>query len=424
MSASIESNPNNFQVANQPLIYAVKHVTTVPDRFIIEVFEDGVAAAISTLYLTPNDSNKVFFDLSEIVRNRVAVDYKNSSGSAILLKTTNPYSTAVTGCRKFTVKVGTYTGGVVTLNDDSDFTIIIGGAGQASEPNPRNIAAYYPISSNSKLWLTDRVPDSDNVIHYNFSDYSYASVAFINDSVILPTLQTKVIYKLYNKTTQLGPDDIWTLDAAQGAQLPSDTDVTQKLTYMGIGTRNVGHVPWASRPAAYSGWTHYEMYAADAGGNRLGSTIRVHRICPLQNKHKNYMLYWDNSLGGWDSLIFTGRAEQTDMTSYKTYQKQLGNFNGATLSFDTLGRQTAAYQVTGKTSYKLMSLDFSFSDIELLKYAIRGKQLFLKDDGIIFPTTADLMPVNMDTTSYNVKEAFSGTFTVSLTVTLAQTIRC
>ena len=421
MSASIESNPNNFQVANQPLIYAVKHVTTVPDRFIIEVFEDGVAAAISTLYLTPNDSNKVFFDLSEIVRNRVAVDYKNSSGSAIFLKISNPYSTAVTGCRKFTVKVGTYTGGVVTLNDDSDFTIIIGGAGQASEPNPRNIAAYYPISSNSKLWLTDRVPDSDNVIHYNFSDYSYASVAFINDSVILPTLQTKVIYKLFKNATQLGADDFWVLDAADGAQLPAATDIPKKLTYMGIGARNLNHVPWASRPAAFAGWTHYEIFLANTGGGRLSSTIRVHRICPVQTKHKNYMLYWDNSLGGWDSLIFSGRTEQTDMTSYKTYRKQTGDFNAATLSFDTQARETAAYQVTGKTSYKLMSLDFSFADIELLKYAIRGKQLFLRNDDDINDKP---IPVNMDTKSYSLREPFSGVFSVSLTVTLAQVIRC
>lgn len=421
MSAVIEGFPNNFQLINQPLIYTIGHATTVPDRYIVEVFQEGTADAISTLYLTPNVQNKSFFDLSEIIRERVAVDYINSAGQRIFTKIGSAFGMAVSGCRKFTVKVGTYTGGVVTLNDDSDFTIIIGGAGQASEPNPRNIASYYPISSNSKLWLTDRVPDSDNVIHYNFSDYSYASVAFINDSVILPTLQTKVIYKLYNNTTQLGPDDIWTLDAAQGAQLPSDTDITQKLTYMGIGTRNVGHVPWASRPAAYSGWTHYEMYAADTGGNRLGSTIRVHRICPLQNKHKNYMLYWDNSLGGWDSLIFTGRTEQTDMTSYKTYRKQLGNWNSSSLVFDTLGRQTAAYQVTGKTKYKLISVDFSFADIALLKYAMRGKQLFLRDDDDI---NANPIPVNMDTSSYVVKEAFSGVFSVSLSVTLAQEVRC
>ncbi len=49
MSASIESYPTNFQVANQPLIYAVKDGSTVPDRFIIEVFDDRVVAAISTL---------------------------------------------------------------------------------------------------------------------------------------------------------------------------------------------------------------------------------------------------------------------------------------------------------------------------------------------------------------------------------------
>ena len=68
-----------------------------------------------------------------------------------------------------------------------------------------------------------------------------------------------------------------------------------------------------------------------------------------------------------------------------------------------------------------MSLDFSFADIELLKYAIRGKQLFLRNDDDINDKP---IPVNMDTKSYSLREPFSGVFSVSLTVTLAQVIRC
>ncbi len=421
MSAVIEGFPNNFQLINQPLIYTIGHATTVPDRYIVEVFQDGTADAISTLYLTPNVQNKSFFDLSEIIRERVAVDYINSAGQQVFTRVGGAFGMAVSGCRKFTVKVGTYTGGVIDLNDDSDFTIVIGGAGQPSEINPRDIASYYPLTTGSKTWLTDRVPDSDNVIHYDTSDDSLISVAFLNDNIQVPTLQTKVIYKLYKNATQLGADDIWVLDAANGAQLPSDTNIPTKLTYMGIGARNVNHVPWGSRPAAFAGWTHYDIYLANTSGGRLSSTIRVHRICPIQTKHKNYSLYWDNSVGGWDSLIFTGRTEQTDMTSYKTYRKQLGNWNSSSLVFDTLGRQTAAYQVTGKTKYKLISVDFSFADIALLKYAMRGKQLFLRDDDDI---NANPIPVNLDTSSYVVKEAFSGVFSVSLSVTLAQEVRC
>ena len=421
MSATIASAPANFQLANQPLIYHVSYATSIPDRFVVEVFEEGITAAISTLYLTPNVTGNAFFDLGEVIRNKVEVDYRNSIGTLVFTRISSAFTMGVLGCRKFTVKVGTYTGGVISLNNASASTIIIGGAGQASESNPRDISSYYPLSTGSKTWLTDRVPDSDNVIHYDTSDNSLISVAFLNDNIQVPTLQTKVIYKLFKNATQLGADDFWVLDAADGAQLPAATDIPKKLTYMGIGARNLNHVPWASRPAAFAGWTHYEIFLANTGGGRLSSTIRVHRICPVQTKHKNYMLYWDNSLGGWDSLIFSGRTEQTDMTSYKTYRKQTGDFNAATLSFDTQARETAAYQVTGKTSYKLMSLDFSFADIELLKYAIRGKQLFLRNDDDINDKP---IPVNMDTKSYSLREPFSGVFSVSLTVTLAQVIRC
>ena len=68
--------------------------------------------------------------------------------------------------------------------------------------------------------------------------------------------------------------------------------------------------------------------------------------------------------------------------------------------------------------FKLTSIDFSFADIELIKYAIRSDNLMMRAG------SGDWMPVTIDTKSYNVKERFSGVFSVSLSVTLAQTLRC
>lgn len=423
MAAVINSYPTLFALINQPLIYTIGYSTTLPDRFIVEVFQEGITAAISTLYLTPNTSGKAFFNLSEVVRERVYVDsYQYNTTNELFNLSTKPFTTATYGLKKFTVKVGTYLNGVVDLNDDSDFTLIQGGAGQLSEPNPRSLADYFPATQNSsQVWLTDRVPDADNIIHINVTDYSKQVIAFINDSVYVPTNQTKVMYRLNNSSgSQLGSYGTWTLNAANGAQLPNDSPITKKLTYMGIGIKNLLHVDVGSRPESHATWSYYDIFMAKADGSRLGSIIRCHRVCPNQIKHNYFTLFWDNSLGGWDSLTFSGRTEQTDMTTSKTFSRKVGNYSGTSLAFEKLAREFVPYQVTGKTKYKLTSLDFSFADIKLLKYAIRGKSLFLKEEGVSIPC----MPVNLDTKSYDVKEAFSGVFSVSLTVTLAQTIRC
>ena len=165
-------------------------------------------------------------------------------------------------------------------------------------------------------------------------------------------------------------------------------------------------------------WDSYEVTIANGALADKSNAFEIKRKC-TQDKHKNTQLAWTNSLGGWDSVLFTGRTEHTDTVSSKPFRKDIGDWDASTYSFLPQARESASYQVTGKSSFSLINIDFSFADIELIKYAIRSDNLMMRAGA-----SGEWMPVVIDTKSYNVKERFSGVFSVSLTVTLAQSLRC
>ena len=105
MAAQIDSSPGKIVPDNQPLIYTISDSSSTPDRFIVQV--DEGTTEIAKLYLTPNTNNKSHFDLSDVVRDRVKVDWKIRDESAeIFSYKTKPYTTGRNGLRKYTVKVG------------------------------------------------------------------------------------------------------------------------------------------------------------------------------------------------------------------------------------------------------------------------------------------------------------------------------
>lgn len=417
MSAQIDSKPSLIIPANQSLIFGISDTGTTPDRFIVEVFEDSVL--ISTLYLTPNTYNVSFFNLAEVVRDRVKVDDKIRDKSETLLSySALPFTTGRNGLKKYEVKVGTYNGGTITLNDDRDTVYLLNGVEQVSAGLHPSFADYYPTASTKKSWLTDRQLDSDNFINIEVSDDDEGCIAFLNDSTIISGGATKIIYVLSNASgTPLQTAD-YVMGAATGAQLPSATDINQKLTYVMAYPKNLE--TWlisADRPSNNTTWEYYTITLVNAFGGAFSRSYRFNRKC-TQEKHNNTQLAWTNSVGGWDSVLFTGRTEHTDTVTSKPFQKQIGNWDATTYTFLPQARESQAYQVTGLSKFKLINVDFSFADIELIKYAIRSDNLMMRAG------SGDWQPVTIDTTSYNVKERFSGVFSVSLSVTLAQTLRC
>ena len=112
MSAQIDSKPSLIIPANQSLIFSISDsLGTPPDRFVVWVLEDSVE--IAKLYLTPNTNDVSFFNLAEVVRDRVKVDDKIRDESATLLSYSSQlFTTGRNGLKKYVVNVGSYDAGV------------------------------------------------------------------------------------------------------------------------------------------------------------------------------------------------------------------------------------------------------------------------------------------------------------------------
>jgi len=415
MSAQIDSKPTKIRPANQSLIFSISDSGTTPDRFVVWVYEDSVE--IAKLYLTPNTNNVSFFDLAEVVRDRVKVDDKIRDKSATLLSySALPFTTGRNGLKEYQVGVGTFTGSTESAQQDSDKVYLLNGVEQISAGLHPSFADYYPTALTKKVWLTDRIPVSD-VITIEASDNEEGCIAFLNDINIIGGLaaQTETTVKNATGTTLTTIYD--TINVANGAQLPNASDINQKLTYLMAYPKNFES--WSS--GALSGnptWDSYEIRLLAGSSAKVSNVLRIKRIC-TQEKHKNTQLAWTNSVGGWDSVLFTGRTEHTDTVSSKPFKKQIGNWDASSYSFLPQAREMSAYQITGSSTFVLTSVAFSFADIELIKYAIRSDNLMIRAGA-----SGEWMPVTIETKSYNIKEAFSGVFSVSLTVNLAQVIRC
>ena len=416
MSAQIDSKPSLIIPANQSLIFGISDTGTTPDRFVVWVLEDGVE--IAKLYLTPNTYNVSFFNLAEVVRDRVKVDDKIRDKSQTLLSySALPFTTGRNGLKKYVVNVGTYTGGTESGTQDTDTVYLLDGVEQVSAGLHPSFADYYPTALTQKSWLTDRKVNSIGQINIEVSDDDEGCIAFLNDSTIISGVGVEVSYFLHNALGAIIQSNTMTMNSTNGAQLPNATDINQKLTYLMVYPKNLD--TWMNatdRPSNNPTWTFYTL-TITASFIGYSASYRFNRKC-TQEKHKNTQLAWTNSVGGWDSVLFTGRTEHTDTVTSKPFQKQIGNWDASTYTFLPQARESQAYQVTGKSSFTLISVDFSFADIELIKYAIRSDNLMMRAG------SGDWQPVTIDTTSYNVKERFSGVFSVSLNVTLAQTLRC
>ena len=414
MSAQIDSKPTKIIPANQSLIFSISDSGTTPDRFVVWVNEDSVE--IAKLYLTPNTNNVAFFNLAEVVRDRVKVDDKIRDESATLLSySTLPFTTGRNGLKEYEVEVGTFTGSTESAPQDSDKVYLLDGVEQISAGLHPSFTDYYATALTKKVWLTDRIPVSD-VITIEASDDEEGCIAFLNDINIIGGLAAQIKTTIKNATGTALSTIYDTINVANGAQLPSASDINQKLTYLMAYPKNFES--WSSGElSANPTWDSYEIQLLSGSGAKLSNVLSVKRKC-TQEKHKNTQLAWTNSVGGWDSVLFTGRTEHTDSVSSKPFKKNIGDWDASTYSFLPEARESQAYQVTGKSMFKLTSIDFSFADIELIKYAIRSDNLMMRAG------SGDWIPVTIDTNSYNVKERFSGVFSVSLSVTLAQSLRC
>ena len=128
---------------------------------------------------------------------------------------------------------------------------------------------------------------------------------------------------------------------------------------------------------------------------------------------------WLNTKGGWEYLRFDSRAPKQISVEGKTYRKTIGTYGEATFSFDPAGSQYDTFAKTGKEQYTLQENFFDAGERALLDSLMKSRlvQIRRMDEDV-------WKPVTVKTNSLTIQPAGSQFYNVSLTVEIAQDIRC
>ena len=431
MAITITDSPNDFTFKGQRLIYTATSTNTAQTgfKFIVEV-KDG-ATTLGKYYVPQNPSNILVFDIAEVVRELVQVDTNDDLGNGLIHTlpnvSTKQMSKALKGIAKLSIEIGEVYGDPLVEYTAlaSDTIILTSGNIQAREGYKYSLSEYIADASTKKVFLTNRKPSPLNVISKDHieikcTDTDYGSMAVWNDDTTISSTATKIMYKIYHAGGLFGSQAM-SFSTLNGSDVPSSTDISAKLTYIGLFPAN-----WSSsnspllsayRPVYVSGWRYYTIQMLDASSNPVSEPIYFVNT-PSPCKHSPVQLAWVNQLGAWDYFRMDARTSRSITTTAKEYMKTLGDYSSSTYSFDTWSRQQTPYQVDAKLQYILRTEYLSKEDTELLQNVLKSKNVMMQLDG-------EWLPIVVKTTSLNYEtETISKRLTMTFNVELAQNELC
>ena len=152
-------------------------------------------------------------------------------------------------------------------------------------------------------------------------------------------------------------------------------------------------------PTASVGYTIQAFYrpAPLAEEVPLGLPIYYELVC--EQKYPNVTIKWKNRYGQFDYFNFYMVSKKSFQTEKRTYQPQIGTWNGSTLSYANYDSQNLNYLVDSKQAISVNSfwVDEDYNDI--------FKQLMVSDE-IYYVTTEstdNLTPITIDTDTIDFK---------------------
>ena len=417
--ASIDNGPTPGWIpAGQKLLFTLIPDEPVDDayRYIVQVEENGTI--ISKIYLTPNPTENVFFDLSQVLTGRLEVDsLKYQATSTIHLLNNKMFTRSNDNMRRYRLKVGHFDGSSESLADDtSSYYYLFDGYEQLSQGLFPSFSDYYGTASTKKVWLSDREP-SNNVIEVSAGIEDNGVAAFIN-SDDTGSLITRFVINTYDTAGSLDDTIIYTVNATNGGLVPtttwSDTNNDASLLYAYVYPASLSAITTALN-AVTGGWGHYDVIPQTATA-QTGNILRIRNKC-RNTKNNPVQLGWANTRGGWDYLRFDGRKLKTVTREEKTYRKIVGDYSGSQFALASSARQIKPYQLEAKESYQFNGI-LTLEEVTLMQYCMRSKNVMARIDGT-------WVPVTIQTNSMAIEEdTISKIFVVSFNVELAQIIRC
>jgi hypothetical protein len=416
MAARIFDDPGfDVRPAGQPLIFSIDDTGTTPDRFVVivkrsSVYTGGTPVQVAKFYLTPNSEGVAFFDLSPIAES--ILEYPLKAGSTVVHKTAL-FADAMDGLtmQRFQVQVARYNSGTEGSVDATEEVIVTNGTQQIADGLHPSFNDY--LWGNDVGFLTER-PVANNVITHRARRDEEMVVSFIDGDDIgearTGSFVIRAIFVPYTGASYTGTNGI----------LPTGTDVTEMLLQIPIGGPNLAALyPGIPFTLEQTDYIDFYLYRSDAPAGQVGNAYRVVFDDTRGCRNTATQVAWINTKGGWEYLRFDSRAPKQISVEGKTYRKTIGTYGSSTFSFDPAGSQYDTFAKTGKEQYTLQENFFDAGERALLDSLMKSRlvQIRRMDEDV-------WKPVTVKTNSLTIQPAGSQFYNVSLTVEIAQDIRC
>jgi hypothetical protein len=203
-----------------------------------------------------------------------------------------------------------------------------------------------------------------------------------------------------------GTIGVYTQGAGSSTLLPTKVTFNSNLGTADINvsgsastSQQIQQVPLFPTETGFPFATNVEWYSLQAfnGSTALGTPIYFQNVC--KQKYPNVRIKWKNRYGQFDYFNFYMVNKKSFQTEKRTYQPQIGTWDGATLSYNNYDSQNLNYLVDSSQGLTVNTfwIPESYNDII--------KQMMVSDE-IYYVTTESndtLTPITIDTDSITFK---------------------
>ena len=329
MSLSITQTPASCSLAQSPIIFSVLEntpvITSSSFQYVGELFywtgslTSSSSVADYTIIKYPNTTGTGIFDLNRII-NSTLTDLAIANTSNVEYFAVDFYWQWLSGSA-YTTGSHTKSKTYKALDGYQIFQETIG-------QQLNTLSPYYPL-------LTDG-PATQSAFDFNYG----TSGVYAGD--IGATQPTKIVY-----TSNLG---------SANYNVSSSASSSGQIYQYPIGPSQSGF------PLSTSGLTYYKVQAYN-GGTPLGQSIQYDVVCT--QKYPNVRIKWKNRYGQFDYYNFNMVNRQSFQTDRRTYQPQLGSWEGSSLSYNRYDSSNLNYIVDSKQAISVNSywLPEEYNDI-------------------------------------------------------------
>jgi len=356
MALSITQTPASCSLAQSPIIFTVAEDTRVftssSFQYVGELYywQGGLFQSSSvadyTILKFPNTANVGIFDLNRII-NSTLTDLRIDNSSNVMYYAVDFYWQYLSGSSYATgshVRSQTYR----ALDGYGIFPEAIGQQISAKTP-------FWPL-------MTDG-PVTQSVLTTDLGTMG----VFVGD--VGTTVPDRVVYNsnLGSITQNISQNATTTsLCIANFSQAPSQTG----FPYSG----SINSVEW------------YSMQAYN-GGTPLGTGVRFEVVCAT--KYPNQRIYFKNRYGQFNYIDLNEVSRQSFQTEKRTYQPQIGTWEGSTLSYQSTDSSVLNYVSDSKQSLSANTNWLTEDWNDIIKQLLVSDELYWYDskNSVLRPVT-------------------------------------